>query len=187
MTIRHRSKNIINSLVIAVFATLVALAIMQLRAPRALEDVLFDVRMLAFAPETKPSPDIAMIWLDEPTMRNLPYRSPIPRDFLATLQKNIMKAEPWLVGYDIFLKDPSFPDADKAFADSLTGGVEYAVVPMRPDKTVDEPLPLFAKELEGTGLSDLPFNPFDSAVRRVKFHFKTARGEMSSFAATNFI
>ncbi|MFA5811731.1 MAG: adenylate/guanylate cyclase domain-containing protein, partial [bacterium] len=45
----------------------------------------------------------------------------------------------------------------------------------------------FAKELEGTGLSDLPFNPFDSAVRRVKFHFKTARGEMSSFAATIFL
>ncbi len=172
--------------VIAIAATLAAFAIMQLRAPRDLEDVLFDVRVLAFAPETKPFPDIVMVWLDEPTMRDLPYRTPVPRDFLARLHRNIVKAEPWLIGYDIFFKDPSFPAADRELADAFKGSVVYAVVPMRPDGTVDEPLPLFAQQLTGTGLADLPFNPFDSAVRKARFHFKTRDGDKTSFAAAVF-
>ncbi|MBN1282230.1 MAG: adenylate/guanylate cyclase domain-containing protein, partial [Proteobacteria bacterium] len=62
----------------------------------------------------------------------------------------------------------------------------YAVVPMRQDGTVDAPLPLFAGALTGVGLADLPFNPFDSTVRRARLSYDTEQGQMETFAAAMF-
>ena len=158
-----------------------------------LESETFDLRQIAFAPETKASPDIVMIWLDEKTMKDLPYRSPVPRDFLAQLNSKLLEAEPRLVAYDIFLKNPSFPEADAALAGSLSGGPAYAVMPMRigceksgVDGCVDFPLELFRESLDGVGLADLPFNPFDSVVRYAKYDFQTDIGKTPSFAALIF-
>jgi len=149
----------------------------------SLEAQTFDLRQIAFAPETKVSPDIAMIWLDEQTMKDLPYRSPVPRDFLTELNNKLLEAEPKLIAYDIFLKDPSFPDLDTALAGSLSNGPVYAVMPMRPDGHVDLPLPLFREAIDGVGLADLPFNPFDSVVRYARYNFSTDIGRTPSFAA----
>ncbi|MFH1829537.1 MAG: CHASE2 domain-containing protein [Pseudomonadota bacterium] len=179
-------KQLLRIFVIAIFATAVAWGASHLKAARDLEEMTFDIRVLAFSPETKPSPDIVMIWLDEATMKGLPYRTPIPRDFLATLHSNILKAKPWLIAYDIFFKDPSFPKADSEFAKALEMGAAYGIVPRRPDGVVDMPLALFMEALAGVGLADLPFNPFDATVRMAKLGFDTDRGEMDSFAAMIF-
>ncbi len=186
MSLSNLPKQLLRVCAIAIFATLVAWAAMHLRATRNLEEMTFDIRVLAFAPDTKPSPDIVLIWLDEATMRALPYRSPIPRDFLAGLTENILKAKPWLVAFDVFFKDPSFQKADMEFAKALEDGAVYGIVPRRPDGTVDMPLPLFMEALAGVGLADLPYNPFDATVRMAKLKFKTDRGEMESFAAMIF-
>jgi adenylate cyclase len=170
-------------LAIALAATLVALAARQLRVARDLEAVTVDLRQLAFAPPTQPSPDIVMVWLDEPTMQSLPYRSPIPRNFLAELHAALMKAQPRLVAYDIFFKDPSFPKDDRALAAALHGTKAYAIVPRREGNAVDMPLPLFFESLAGVGLADLPFNPFDATVRRARLSYETDRGPMPTFAA----
>ena len=140
-----------------------------------------------------------MIWLDEETMKGLPYRSPVPRDFLKTLNDKILEAQPKLVAYDIFFKDPSFPNIDYELAASFSSGPVYAVMPMRiacspplmgGDKgegdrsgCVDLPLQLFREAVDGLGLADLPFNPFDSVVRTARFDFTTDIGETPSFAA----
>jgi len=177
---------LIASFAIAALATLLAWAATHLKSVRDLEQVAYDLRVLAFAPATQPSDKVVMVWLDEATMEGLPYRSPVPRDFLATLHREIVKAEPWMVGYDIFFKDPSFSQADSDFRDALEGSVTYAVVPRRPDGVVDMPLPMFEQVLVGVGLANLPFNPFDATVRKARFSFDTDRGRMDSFAAAIF-
>jgi len=202
-----------------VFFALVSLGIVRglshLRAFDSLEAATFDLRQIAFAPKTEASKDIVMVWLDEQTMKALPYRSPVPRNFLTDLNERLLKAGPKLIAYDIFLKDPSFPNEDIALAQSLQKGPTYAVMPMRlecPDKIppspqpspsrgegegggdqikrmdgcVDQPLPIFKDALQGSGLADLPFNPFDSVVRYARFEFQTDLGKTPSFAALLF-
>ncbi len=180
------AKHLSRVLVIGLASTLLAFVIMQLKAAGDLEETAFDVRSLAFSPETEPSDKIVMVWLDEATMRELPYRSPVPRDFLARLHRKILEAGPWLVAYDIFFKDPSFPKADRELVDALEDGAAYAIAPRRPDGTVDMPMPEFMEALTGVGLADLPFNPFDATVRRARLSFDTDRGAMDSYAAAIF-
>jgi adenylate cyclase len=178
---------LLRALVIAIASTILAWCVMHVRAARDIEETTFDIRTLAFAPATKASDKVVMVWLDERTMRALPYRSPIPRDFLAKLHLKILKAEPWLIAYDIFFKDPSFPQADREFISALKAGPAYAIVPRRPDGKVDMPMPEFTNALTGVGLADLPFNPFDATVRKARFSFDTDRGPMDSYAAMIYL
>ena len=191
-----------------IFLSLVSLAIVigfsKTNVFESIDNWTFDIRQIAFAPDTIASSDIVMVWLDEGTMKNLPYRSPVPRDFLATLNNALVKTEPKIIAYDIFFKDPSFSNEDIVFARSLSLGPCYAVMPMRiggcEEKNgetnstgkgslkdcVDLPLPLFKNSLKGLGLADLPFNAFDSIVRFSKFEFSTDLGITPSIAAIIF-
>lgn len=176
-----------NNFVRAFLLTLLTLLIVRVLShytwAQNLEASTFDLRQLFFAPPTKASDDIVMVWLDEATMQSLAYRSPIPRDFLAQLTEQITKAQPKVIGYDIFFKDPSFEDADRALAKSLSETNAYVVVPRRENGEVDTLLPLFENVVKGVGLADLPFNPFDAILREAQFSFHTQGGERSSFAA----
>lgn len=147
-----------------------------------LEAESYDLRVLAFAPPTKASDDVVMVWLDEPTMRDLLYRSPIPRDFLAMLTDKLAEAQPKFVAYDIFFKDPSFPEGDAAFAQSLAKVHGYGVVPLRETFELEKPLPIFFSALDGLGLADLPFNPYDATVRAFRVEFPSIGGPFPAFA-----
>ncbi len=179
-------RTLFRALLIALVATVVARGVMLLKAPRDLEATLFDVRQLAFVPPTQAADDVVMVWLDEATMQGLPYRTPIPRDFLARLQTTLAAAKPKLIAYDIFFKGASFPEADAALAEALVAHPAYGVVPRRADGVVDMPDAIFLPGLAGVGLADLPFNPFDATVRSAQLSFATDRGPMRSFAAELF-
>ncbi len=178
----HRN-TIFRTLAVTVVALALTLGLSQLKAMQDLEATTFDVRMLAFPPETRASDAIVMIWLDEATMAALPYRTPIPRNFLAQLHERIMAAKPKLVGYDIFFKGASFPKDDQMLVAALSGTPAYGVFPRRADGSADAPDPLFLEALAGTGLADLPFDPFDSTVRRAQVRIETEQGTFPSFAA----
>ncbi len=189
-------KRFIQIIILSGLSFAVCFGISNIKAVQSLEQWTFDLRQIAFAPPTKVSKDIVMVWLDENTMKTLPYRSPVPRDFLAKLNDQLVGAQPKLIAYDIFLKDPSFADADQMLAKSLKQGPTYGVVPMRiggchpeggtneesQENCVDPPLPMFHNSLKGIGLADLPFNAFDSVVRETKFEFKTNLGQTPTLA-----
>ena len=179
-------QKIFRAFIIAIIAVVITRAVMFLKAPRDFEARLFDIRQLVFPPTTKPSMDIVMVWLDENTIKTLPYRTPIPRNFLATLHDQISQMGPKIIAYDIFFKGASFPRDDEMLADALKRHPAYAVAPMRGDGVVDMPDELFANSLAGIGLADLPFNPFDSTVREARFSFDTDLGSIRSFAAELF-
>lgn len=167
----------ITSLLLWLFATLHVPFLVEL------ENQFFDWRQAFTAPHTIASDQIVMVWLDEATMKELPYRSPVPRDFLTTLNEKILAAGPKAIGYDIFFQDPTIPIVDQELAKSFSKGPVYSVMPRQETGFVDHPLPLFEKSLKGVGLADLPFNAFDATVRQARYSFQTAEGETLTFAA----
>jgi adenylate cyclase len=187
-------KKTLSAILLLAFSLVIFLFLSRTKAFESIEQWTFDLRQIAFSPKTEASQDIVMVWLDEQTMKALPFRSPVPRDFLAELNNKLAAASPKLIAYDIFLKDPSFPKDDEALSKSLKSSNAYAVMPMRiggckktgKDGCVDPPLPLFLDSLKGIGLADLPFNPFDSIVRNARFSFDTDQGPTPSFASLIF-
>lgn len=170
---------------ICLLSLLAAEGLRHIRFLQATEELLWDLRIRFFSPATRVHPDIVLIALDEDTMRSLPYRSPIPRDFLRDLHTHIAVANPRLIAYDLFFKDPSFPDADKRFADALHSHPPYAVSLGRDTPggmvTEDPPLELFHREMAGVGLADLPLNPFSQVVRQAKSSYQTPNGDRPTF------
>jgi adenylate cyclase len=185
-------KKYLSLLTVSIIAIAIVLGLGELRIVDDLESTSLDLRELAFAPETSVSNRIVMVWLDESTMSELPYRSPVPRDFLKKLNDQLMRAGPAAIGYDVYLKDPSFPKLDRALADSLSRTNAYAVMPMRPpDKPgiegiVDPPMKMFKKSLEGLGLADLPIGAFDTKVRGARLSYATDEGKTPTFASLLF-
>jgi adenylate cyclase len=183
-------KRIAYSLAVAAIGLAFTYVFSNLKAISDLEDQTVDIREIAFAPETTPSPDIVMVWLDESTMSALPYRSPVPRDFLASLNSKISSAGAKLIAYDVFFRGRSFAEADDKLKASLAASNAYAVMPARPCpaetpislECVEYPDEDFASSLKGIGLAALPFSAFDSTVRTTRFSFDTAEGDVPSFA-----
>src|SRR3989338_8933376 len=92
-----------------------------------LDNLIADANIRWFAPATIVSEEIVIIFLDESTMKELPYRSPVPRDFLYELNEKILAAGPKVIGYDIFFKDPTLAINDERLAASFKKGHVFAV------------------------------------------------------------
>ena len=102
-------KKIIPIIIVSVFCVVVGLFISRIDIVQNIDNLIVDANIRYFSPETKASDKIVIIFLDETTMKDLPYRSPVPRDFLFKLNEKILAAGPRAVGYDIFFKDTTIP------------------------------------------------------------------------------
>ncbi len=177
-------RKFLSYLLVVVVALAVVVVLDRAQFMRDLESMTIDLRELAFAPTTGASDHIVMVWLDEETMAELPYRSPVPRDFLAKLNDRIAAAGPAATGYDIYFKDPSFPPADQALATSLARTNTYAVMPLRTkdytlsldgrgqgegdrNSTLPRPLPSREGRIIAEGFIDPPMELFRKALRGV--------------------
>ncbi len=176
-------------LVIFFTALTVAAGVLLSKFPPAkiIDNLIYDACVRYFAPPSKVSDKIVVVLLDEETMRGLPYRSPVPRDFLYELNEKLLSAKPAAIGYDIFFKDPTFEKIDARLAASFKKGNVFAVTAGKIDQFgkwyEDEPLDLFKDSLKGTGLADLPFSASDTSVRTAKFEFDYSGVERPSFVA----
>ncbi len=167
---------------VVIFSLLTGLVLSKIDAVRNLDELFGDALIRYVSPATKVSEDIVLVLLDEETMKGLPYRSPVPRDFLAELNEKILEAKPRVIGYDIFFKDPTLEANDERLAASFKRGRVYAVSAGRLDEAgrdyEDLPMPLFLNSLKGVGLSDLPFSSSDAVVRYAQFEFQMlSKGE----------
>lgn len=168
-------KNILTVTIFALLTLASGLFISDFGPARDLDNLISDALIRYFSPETQISDDIVIVFLDEATMKELPYRSPVPRDFLYQLNEKILAAGPKAVGYDIFFKDPTIPAMDARLAASFKQGPVFAVSAGKIGENgkwfEDEPMELFKESLKGVGLSDLPFSSSDATVRFAQFEF----------------
>ncbi|MCP4185571.1 MAG: adenylate/guanylate cyclase domain-containing protein [Hyphomicrobiales bacterium] len=83
-----------------------------------LEIFLKDGFVTKLGPWNNPQ-DIVIITIDEDTLANLPYRSPVDRGFLADVIGKIDSANPVAIGIDLLIDQPSETDKDALFIKAL--------------------------------------------------------------------
>lgn len=180
-------KKLLPLIIVTILTVAVGYTFLNLTPLRNLDNLIADALIRYIAPTTKISDKIAIVFLDEETMKDLPYRSPVPRNFLQRLNEKILAAKPKVVGYDIFFKDPTTTTDDQQLATSFKNGPVFAVSAGRTDENgkgyEDEPMDLFKNSLKGTGLADLPFSSSDSTVRFAQFEFDFRGKVRPSFVA----
>lgn len=158
--------------VVAVFSAMIAVLAVQFLAPiNNLEKKLADVRVAALSVPKPPSDQIIVVALDEDTLSQFSYRSPIDRAFIASLIERIDSAGAKAIGVDVLIDQAS----DLAKDERLYSVVRAVKTPLHFSFTSDrafvtepqlEYMRSFVppeKRMESRLLSD----PFDGLVRRV--------------------
>jgi CHASE2 domain-containing sensor protein len=86
--------------------------------PAAPDQFTYDWRTYIFAKE-RPRDDIAVILINEQSLRGYPYISPVDRGLLAVLVRFVDSASPKAIGLDVIFDRPTEPLKDDALADTL--------------------------------------------------------------------
>ena len=171
---------------VALLATAVAvLGVMYLSFLRNLENIGGDVRVAGFSRPMPQSKDIVIAGLDESTVAQFKYRSPIDREFLAHLIQQLEAKGAREIGVDVLLDGPTEPAKD----DLLKQVIRQTKVPLfisytnSPNVVTEDQLAYlnaFVPERLRAG-ANLATDPFDSSVRWV-FPGETAPGMPLGFA-----
>lgn len=158
--------------IVAVLSALIAIFSVQFLAPlNNLEKKLADIRVAALEAPKPPSDKIIVVALDEETVSQFAYRSPIDRAFIADLIERIDGAGAKALGVDVIVDQASEPEKDER----LYKVIRNAKTPLHFSFTSDtafvtEPQLDFMrnfipadKRMESRLLTD----PFDGLVRRI--------------------
>lgn len=157
---------------VAVLSAQIAILSVQFLAPiNNLEKKLADIRVAALEVPKPPSDQIIVVALDEDTLAQFTYRSPIDRAFIASLIERIDTAGAKAIGVDVLIDQASDPAKDE----QLYSIVRAAKTPLHFSFTSDsafvtepqlEYMRAFVpadKRMDSRLLSD----PFDGLVRRI--------------------
>ena len=93
----------------------------------------------AFARPEAQDPDIVIVAVDEPTLTQFPYRSPVDRAFLSTLIQKIAAHHPAAIESDFLFDQPTEPDKDLALAKTLRATKVPLVISYVADKNIVMP------------------------------------------------
>jgi adenylate cyclase len=119
-----------------------------------------------FAPSEPQDPDIIVVAIDEPTLRQFAYRSPVDRQFVSDLLQQIAAHRPTAIGLDLLLDQPTEAAKDKALAQTLRSlkvplAVSYiAAGAVTPEQKAFEEA-MVPRSMRA--LADLPTDQFDTA------------------------
>ena len=109
------------------FATMIAvLAVQNLGFLSHLETVAGDIRVAALSKPVPQSKDIVIAAINESTLTQFPYRSPVDRAYLAELVKALEAKGPRAIGIDVLLDGPTEPSKD----DLLKNVIRETKVPL---------------------------------------------------------
>lgn len=163
-------KQLLAAALIALIAASVATAAVRLLTFLSnLENVAADIRVAALQPPLPQSKDIAVIAITEETLSLFPYRSPVDRQFLANLLKQLEAKGAKAIGLDVLLDQPTEPVKDAFLAKTLRELktpllVSYTSTPGLVNEDQLEYLNQYVPEhLRAT--ANLATDPFDGSVR----------------------
>lgn len=169
---------------VALLSASIAAFSAQFLAPlNNLEKKLADIRVTALEPPKPPSDQIIVVALDEETVSQFAYRSPIDRGFIADLIERLDGVGAKAIGVDVLVDQASEPEKDGR----LYNAIRNAETPLHFSFTSDrafvtEPQLDFMrgfipaeKRMESRLLTD----PFDGLVRRVSLGGFEANGKIA--------
>lgn len=165
-----RLKRIAAGLGVVLFAaTLALMACRYLSILAGMENIAADIRIAALQPPAPQSDDIVILALDEATLAQFPYRSPVDRAFLADVLKTLEAKGAKAIGLDVILDQPTEDEKDAALAQTIRDlktplFISYTATPSAVNEEQLDYLNIFvppALRAEANMLSD----PFDGSVR----------------------
>ncbi len=86
---------------------------------RQSELLLEDFRLAYFAPQREQRSDIVVLTIDEETLAQFPFRSPINRGLIANLVQTLSKRNVRALGIDLIFDQPTNADDDRALLTAL--------------------------------------------------------------------
>ncbi len=155
---------------IVIAATLLAtLTTRYLAFLASLENVAADIRIAALQKPLPQSKDIAIIAINEETLSQFPYRSPVDRAFLAQLLLQLDAKSPAAIGLDVLLDQPTEPKKDSLLFETLQSlraplFISYTNTPEIVNEDQLDYLNRFVPE-KFRAAANLATDPFDGSVR----------------------
>lgn len=174
-----RNTRFTSGLGIALLAgALALLACRYLSFLSGMENFAADIRVAALQPPAPQSKDIVIVALDEATLAQFSYRSPIDRAFLADLLTTLQAKGAGVIGLDVILDQPTEDAKDALLSKTIRSlktplFISYTATPAVVNEDQLDYLNAFVPvrlRAEANLLSD----PFDGAVRWINAGGKSA-------------
>ncbi|MEM7208685.1 MAG: adenylate/guanylate cyclase domain-containing protein [Pseudomonadota bacterium] len=151
------------------------------------ENFLKDVRLVYLGHPMEQSSDVVIVGIDEETLSNFSYRSPIDRAFIATLLTSLEEKGVASIGLDILFDQPTEPHKDKLLSQSLAQ-LTIPVVLAKPDSDagLSDAQVAYLKDFTAGQLTGDPSvlrDKLDGIVRSAPLVSSTDSPERRSFSA----
>lgn len=178
-------------LIIALFSALIAMILGSLPLLITLERKTLDWRMRYRVPDRSFGRGVLVVLLDEALMEQFPCRSPVPRAMLAGLINILSDSGARLIALDVFLKNPSVPEEDRALVEALEKTGKVVLVSALREKEggyrLDLPREPFLGSALATGVADLPSDPLDQRIRELQAYYDIGEGRIPTLATALFL
>jgi len=163
-------KQLLTSLLVVFVATLIgSLSTRYLSFLSSLENVAGDIRIATLQPPQPQSKDIVIVAINEDTLAQFPYRSPVDRLFIANTLQTLEKKGARMIGVDILFDQATEEAKDAALKKTLRElkvptFVSYSNTP----GIVNDEQLVYLNEMVPESMragANLATDPFDSSVR----------------------
>lgn len=170
--ISRKARTTLTALGVALLATMLAsLAVQYLSFVTTLENIARDIRVAVFSPPMPQSRDIVIVAINEDTLAQFPYRSPVDREFLANLIRTLDAKGARSIGVDVLFDQPTEEAKDQLLKQVIRETrtplfISYTNSP----NIVNEEQLAFLNDFVPANLragANLPTDPFDGTVRWV--------------------
>jgi len=167
---KKQVKQLLTALAVAAAATIISsFSTQYLTFLSSLENVAGDIRIAALQPPQPQSKDIVIAAINEDTLAQFPYRSPVDRQFIANTLQTLEKKGARMIGVDILFDQPTEEAKDAALKKTLSEMkvptfVSYSNTPGIVNDEQLAYLNAMVPENMRAG-ANLATDPFDSSVR----------------------
>ncbi len=109
-----------SGILVALLSTVIAvLGVTHFAFLSSAEKTAADIRMAAFQPPMPQSKDIVIAAITEDTLAQFPYRSPVDREFMASVLKALEKKGARMIGVDVLFDQPTEVAKDEVLKKTL--------------------------------------------------------------------
>lgn len=117
---RGRRRKLFSCAIVAVFATTIVMCADTLHLTKAPDKFIYDWKVSLLSTRVvEQRKDIVLVYIDDQTLEDYFYRSPVDRALLATLIREIDAASPKVVGLDFVFDRQSEPQRDEALITAI--------------------------------------------------------------------
>ncbi len=183
MKLNNSKKQFISSLGSCILASFLAFtSVHYLSFFKNLENIAEDIRIAAFSPKQEQSKEIVIVAINEATLEQFQYRSPIDREFIAKLLKTLDKKGAKIIGLDILLDQPTEQSKDLLLKKTI-GEIQkplfisYSVSPEIVNENQLEYMNEFVPQ-RYRATANMASDPFDGSIRWIYPGEKSANEPM---------